>query len=73
MNLVNHSTRSQCAKILEALRLGYSLTQLDALNLCGCFRLGARIHALKKEGYQIKSEMMEENGKRFAVYSLAKE
>jgi len=70
MNLVNHSTKSQCAQILAMLKNGHSLTQIEALNYFGCFRLGARIYALKKEGHKIKTDMLEFAGKRFAVYSM---
>jgi len=43
---------------------------LDALNKFGCFRLGARIWELKKEGIDIISRMVEKDGKRFAEYRI---
>ena len=47
---------------------------MDALNLFGSFRLGARIFDLKNDyGMNIKTEMVEENGKRYARYSLVRE
>lgn len=63
------STASQEQQILEYLQAGHALTPLEALNRFGCFRLGARIWALKKS-HDIQTEMVEENGKRFARYSL---
>ena len=65
---------SQNKQIKAWLESGKSITPLDALNLFGSFRLGARIFDLKNDyGMNIKTEMVEENGKRFARYSLEKE
>ena len=64
--------KTQNQMILEYLQAGYSLTPLEALNKFGCFRLGARIWDLHKAGFNIKSEDVKENGKRFAKYSLIK-
>lgn len=61
---------SQSAHILAYLREGHSLTPLEALNRFGCFRLGARIWDLKREGHDILTEMVEVNGKRVASYRL---
>lgn len=61
---------SQNKQILNYLNDGNSITPIDALNLFGCFRLGARIHDLKGEGYDIKTEIKSVNGKRFAEYRL---
>ena len=41
--------------IKQALERGETLTPLDALDRFGCFRLGARIYDLKKEGMAIQS------------------
>jgi hypothetical protein len=57
--------------ILADLKKGVKVTPLNALSDYGCFRLGARIHDLKRQGYNIKSEMVTNvQGKRFARYSL---
>jgi len=61
---------SQEKRILEALRAGDKLTPLDALDRFGCFRLGARIHDLRRKGWPIESEIVERGGKRVAVYWL---
>lgn len=63
---------SQTEAILAHLKTGRSLTPIDALNLFGCFRLGARIHDLRKQGFDIETEEEEKDGKRFARYWLAK-
>ena len=47
-----------------------SITPLEALEKYGCFRLGARINDLRREGYNILTTMIEHNNKRFAKYSL---
>lgn len=45
---------------------------MDALDLFGCFRLGARIADLKKMGYDIVTERVKvEGGKYVARYHLA--
>jgi hypothetical protein len=63
--------KSQNKQIKNWLETGNSITPIEALNLFGCFRLGARIHDLKnKFGLDIKTEIVEQNKKRFAKYSL---
>ena len=65
---------SQNKQIKAWLESGKSLTPLDALALFNSFRLGARVFDLKNDyGMNVKTEMVEENGKRFARYSLARE
>lgn len=65
------SSESQNAKILEYLLNGGKLTQMEALKLCGCFRLASRIWDLRERGYNITKEMIIlTNGKRVAQYSL---
>ncbi len=62
---------SQNDMILRALRRGRKITQLDALEEFGCFRLGARIQNLRDAGYKIKTIMVKSaNGKRFAQYCM---
>lgn len=63
--------QSQSAQILAFLREGNALTPLEALNRFGCFRLGARIWDLKKEGHDIHTDFVEVGGgKRVASYRL---
>jgi hypothetical protein len=66
------STDSQTALIKGWLLNGYSITQLDALNMFGCFRLSARIANLRDEGLDIVTDMVNVNDKRIAKYSLNK-
>ena len=66
------STDSQTALIKGWLLNGYSITQLDALNMFGCFRLSARIANLREEGLDIVTDMVNVNDKRIAKYYLNK-
>ena len=66
------STDSQTALIKGWLLNGYSITQLDALNMFGCFRLSARIANLREEGLDIVTDMVTINDKRIAKYYLNK-
>ena len=68
---------SQCEKIMKYMRMNGEITQRDALFL-GCQRLASRIHDLKREGQNIKTEtrkVKNADGSHsyIAVYSLAKE
>jgi hypothetical protein len=63
---------SQNERIRRHLEAGKTITPLEALSLFGCFRLGARIHNLKETGLAIHRHIIEQNGKHFAQYSLAK-
>ena len=61
---------SQNSQIKAYLESGKSLTPIQALELFGCFRLGARIHNLDPLHLWIKHEMITtEHGKRVAKYS----
>jgi hypothetical protein len=64
------STDSQTALIKGWLLNGRSITQLDALNIFGCFRLSARIANLREEGFDIVTDMVNVNDKRIAKYYL---
>jgi Helix-turn-helix domain len=61
---------SQEDMILEYLRKGNSITPLEALNMFGCFRLGARIWDLKSKGHNIIEETVHDNGKHYGRYRL---
>lgn len=51
---------------------GNGITPMDALRLCGCFRLSARIADLKKRGYAIMTEKVKvDGGKKVMSYRLA--
>lgn len=64
-------TQSQSKQIRSYLSKGKSLTSLDALKLFGCLRLSGRILELRKD-MNIKTTMIEVNGKRVAKYSIVK-
>lgn len=68
----NEGTASQIKRVLLHLLTGKSITPLDALNLYGCFRLGAIIFVLRKNSYNIQTKI-NENGKRYAIYTLISE
>jgi hypothetical protein len=61
---------SQNALIKGWLLNGRSITQLDALNMFGCFRLAARIANIREQGLYVDTEIIEINQKRVARYSL---
>lgn len=61
-------TTSQCKSIREYLETHGSITPMDALNLFGCFRLGARIYDLRHAGCQIGRRMEIKDGKHYARY-----
>lgn len=67
---------TQNQKILKYLRKHpKGITPLDALNLCGCLRLSARIYNLRDQGYNIYTsweEKITDEGtrKRYARYIL---
>lgn len=66
------TNESQANAILAHLQDGNGITLMDALDLCGCFRLSARIADLKKRGYDIVTEKVKvEGGKYVARYHLA--
>jgi len=48
------------------------ITAMDALNDYGCFRLAARINELRMSGHNIKTEIKNQDGKRYAMYHLLK-
>ena len=63
---------SQADNILRDLRAGKKLTPLDSLDEHDCWRLGARIYDLRRQGHDIKTEHIvnEVTGKRYARYSM---
>lgn len=66
---------SQCKMILVYLKETGPITAKIARQLCGCERLAARIHVLRKKGIPIKTTIREYkntagNTVRYAIYSL---
>ena len=67
-------TDTQRAAIRRHLLDGKTITPIEALNLCGCFRLSSVIHRLRHdEGYPICMEQPEAaDGKPYARYWIDK-
>ena len=63
---------SQTRQIKAYLLKGNKITPIKALKLFGCFRLGARIHDLRKEGLLIETRIDSSRGKNFAEYFISK-
>jgi hypothetical protein len=67
---------SQNSRIKSYLNGGNSLTPLDALYKFGCWALSSRISDLRKQGLNIKSELIEiiseGKTKRVSRYSIEK-
>lgn len=64
---------NQKDKILDYLKKHKCITPLQALIELGIYRLSARILDLKKDGKIIKTEIICNNKKRYASYSLETE
>jgi hypothetical protein len=64
--------KSQKEQILARLQFGQSITPIQALELYGCFRLGARIYDLRKAGHNIVSTLAHNGKKQYSIYKLIK-
>lgn len=63
------SSQSQESKILDHMLRGHRITGMEALNLCGCWRLPARIADIVKRGFTVQSEYITTpTGKRVKAY-----
>jgi hypothetical protein len=65
-----NTMKTQNEQILAFLKKGKKITPLDALDRFQCFRIASRVNELREQGYNIKTEMIKRNGKRYAQYSL---
>lgn len=63
---------SKTENILEYLKKGNTITNVDAVDLFKAYRLSAIIYNLKKKGYNISTinEINEETKTRYARYKL---
>lgn len=61
---------SQSQYILDHLKKGESITQMEALKLFGCFRLASRINELRDSGYDIETRIKRIAGKQIAEYHM---
>ena len=63
--------KSQSEKILRAFERGEVLTPMKALKRFGCFRLAARVFDLRRDGHDIRCQLLERAGKKVGHYYLA--
>jgi hypothetical protein len=65
---------NQTKNVLSYLKKYGSITPMIALRTLQCFRLAARIHELKTEGYKILAEIKTDKRKhkRWAEYTLVR-
>jgi replicative DNA helicase len=61
---------TQCEQILRHLRERGSITQKEAVNEYGIYRLSARILDLRQQGHEIETEMEGEGRDQHARYYL---
>lgn len=76
--LVSEATATQCDMILTYLREHGSITQMEAAEEFGCWRLGARIWDLRHAGHEIKRDMVSKKNRygkpvAFARYTICEE
>jgi hypothetical protein len=64
--------QAQQKQILRDLKRGWKINPIGALRNYGCFRLSARIHALREAGHEISTTLIEIDGHKVAQYRLAK-
>ena len=62
--------KSKCQRVKDHLLDGYKITGLDAMRDFGPYRLSSTIHELRKDGFDIRTNMIAKNGVRFAEYEL---
>lgn len=60
----------QNEQVIRHLKTGKSLTPIEALREYGIFRLAARVHDLKLDGWPIRKEMVRTEANSFARYHL---
>lgn len=60
--------KTQKELVLDYLIRYGSITPLESIIAFGCYRLGARVWDLRKEGWSIRTE--HEDGGNYAVYRL---
>lgn len=68
---------SDKARILKHLQENGSITPMEALEQYGCYRLGARVFDLRRDGYEINTTIVEgtdRNGEpmKYARYTMEK-
>jgi hypothetical protein len=61
---------SQTLLLQRHLAQGKPITPIGALAKWGCFRLGARIHELRKQRFPIVTTLVKRGRSRFASYRI---
>lgn len=64
------SRRTQNDRIIDYLATGRPLTPIVALRRFSVFRLGARVHELKRQGHPITSRLVRRGEAHVAEYRL---
>tara|TARA_B100000530_G_scaffold251873_1_gene165998 strand:+ start:27 stop:368 length:342 start_codon:yes stop_codon:yes gene_type:complete len=63
---------SQNDRILKHLKLGKTISPLEAMGVFGVYRLAARIFELRQDGHEIVKTIKDDGqGRTYAEYSLA--
>lgn len=57
-------------KILNDLQKGKKVSALEGFTKYNTVRLGGLIHSLRKQGYDIQTQIVKKKKKQYAVYSL---
>ena len=68
--ILNMLLRRELAAFRDGAGKPELLTAYVALSTVGCLRLAARIKDLRDEGHNIVTEMVRDNGKRYAGYYI---
>ena len=68
-NLNEETSATQVKRILAYMKAGNRIAPIEALQMFGSFRLGARIAEIKELGYHVQSEFVSTpSGKRVKAY-----
>lgn len=59
--------------LLNYLMRGWAVTPIEAMELFGILRLGARIYNLRQKGHNITTTLVKDGNKRYASYRLCKD
>lgn len=60
----------QAQAILAAMLEGQTVSPMDAMRLCGSWRLAARCHDLRACGWNVQSERVSDGERVFATYRI---
>lgn len=67
-------TPTKISRIIDHLRSGLTITQLEAIGLYGAYRLAARIKELRQKGWVITTtNKRDHNGDTYAEYKMVSE